>query len=199
MKLFKMNLQLHAVKKATEIATIDVVLVTVKSEEVGADEYLLNTANQIQVEPLVETQDAVPLIIKGVLKAQKPEEETIRGNTITLTDNVFTPELVKLLQGGTIKYDATEATKVVGYTPPNIGQKQTLPRFILTAYSACYNEAGEITQYEKCTYTKCKGKPIGFGGEDGVFRANEYTIISMPEAGTPPFDIDYVAALPVVA
>lgn len=196
--MFQMNLQLHAVKKATEIATIDVVLVTVKSEEVGADEYMLDTASQIKVEPVVEVQDKVPLIIKGVLKAQKPEEETLTGNLITLTDNVFTPELVKMLQGGTIKYDTEDTTKIIGYTPPVVGEKQNLPRFILTAYSACYNEAGEITRYEKCTYPKCKGKPVGFGAEDGVFRVNEYTINSMPEKGTAPYDIDYITTLPVV-
>ena len=85
-----------AIKKVTEIPTIDVNLVTVKPE--GLDtEYIFDTANSIEVAPETEEEDAVKLVIKGVLKAQKPSVMTITGNTITLTDNVFAPELVKIL------------------------------------------------------------------------------------------------------
>lgn len=87
--------------KVTEIATIDVNMVVM---ETTSQSFALDTASKIAVEPQIETQDAVKLIVKGVLKAQKREVSTITGNTITLTDNVFSPEEVKILQGGTIVY-----------------------------------------------------------------------------------------------
>lgn len=87
--------------KVHEIPTIDVVLLVL---ETATAEYALDTASKIGVEPQTETQDAIKLIVKGKLKAQKLETVTITGNKITLTDNVFTPELVKILQGGTITY-----------------------------------------------------------------------------------------------
>ena len=90
-------------KKGNEIPTIDVNLVTI-SLEGSENELGLDTANKIAVEPAIETTDAVKLIIKGVLRAQKKEQQTLTGNTITLTDNVFNPELVKILQGGQITY-----------------------------------------------------------------------------------------------
>lgn len=194
-----------ATKRATEIPTIDVSLVSIQAKD-SQDEYILDTASVIEVEPQVEEQDAIKLIVKGVLKAQKPMTSTLTGNQITLTDNVFTPEIVKILQGGTIHYWANEGHTsegdvptefgISGYTPPVAGSSEKGQTFTLNAYSAQYNAAGEIVQYEKIMYPNCKGVPVAFGSEDDTFRSPEYTINSAPNKGEAPYDIDYVAALP---
>lgn len=185
-----------AVKRTNEIPTIDVNCVTV--QEMGEDtiEYMLDTASQVAVEPQIEEEDAVKLIIKGVLKAQKPETQTLTGNQITLTDNVFTPELVQMLQGGTITY-GEDGTTVTGYTPPPAGSLEKGKVFTLNCYSAQYNAAGQIVRYEKISYPNCTGVPIAFGAEDGTFRVNEYTINSAPDIGEVPFEIKYVDSLPI--
>ena len=136
------------------------------------------------------------MVVKGILRAQKPKTSTITGNEITLTDNVFNPELVLILQGGTIKYDRETTTKIIGYTPPVAGSADKGKVFKLNAYSAQYDASGQIVQYEKITYPNCQGVPVAFGSEDGVFRAPEYTINSAPKTGEAPYDISYVAALP---
>ena len=184
------------VKKAkAEIATIDVSLVTIETDD---GEFGFDTANSIQVEPQIEEEDAVKLVVKGILRAQKPKTSTLTGNTITLTDNVFNPELVLVLQGGTIKYDAETPTKIVGYTPPVAGSSDKGKVFKLNAYSAQYDAAGIIVQYEKITYPNCQGTPVAFGSEDGTFRAPEYTINSAPKTGEAPYEINYVSQLPVL-
>ena len=185
------------VKKGTELATIDVVCVSVKPAGTE-DELILNTANQIQVTTATETQDKVPLIVKGVLIAQKPQVTTVTGNTLVITDNVFNPELVKILQGGTIKYSNSEPTKVIGYTPPAVGSSDKGEVFDLMAYSAIYDSAGLIKGYERITYPNCQGVPVAFNSQDGAFRAPEYTINSAPNNGQAPYDIDIVDALPNV-
>ena len=193
----------NAVKNA--IPTIDVSLVTVSYDNDGTTvEIGFDTANQIEVEAQTEEQDAVKLIIKGKLKAQKPASTTITGHQITLHDNVFIPELVKLLQGGTIKYwqDANHTESgttetnygVAGYTPPVAGSDDKGKVLTLNAYSAIYNAAGIITGYEKTMYPNCTGVPIAFNSEDDTFRAPEYTINSAPNTGQPPYDIEYVKA-----
>jgi len=187
-----------AVKKGTEYATIDATLVTVQTYEVDADEIIFDTANQVQVSVATETQDRVPLIVKGRLIAQKPGETTVTGNDITLTDNVMNYELVKILQGGTIKYDKADPTKIIGYSAPAVGTKEKGKRFILRIYSAIYDEGGIVTGYEKTTYYNCEGEPIALNVEDGTFRAPEYTIHSMPTNGETPLDIDIVSELPAV-
>ena len=107
-------------KKGNEIPTIDVALVTV-TKPGTQDEIALDTASKIQVNVQSETEDAVKLIVKGRLIAQKREKVTITGNTIVLTDNVFNPELVKILQGGTIKYWTTDAHSAEGDTDTGNG------------------------------------------------------------------------------
>lgn len=186
------------VKKGTEIATIDVSLVSIQGYEEGADELILDTANQINVTLGTETTDPVQLIVKGRLIAQKPQETTVTGNTIVLTDNVFNDQLVLILQGGTIKY-AEDGTTFAGYIPPVSGSNEKGKIFKLKAYSAIYNAAGILTGYECIEYPNCQGVPVAFGSEDGVFRVSEYTINSAPAEGEPPYTIDIVAELPKVS
>ena len=182
-------------KSKAEIATIDCSLVTI---ETTSGEFGFDTANKIEVEPQIEEEDAVKLVVKGILRAQKPKTSTITGNEITLTDNVFNPELVVVLQGGKITYDSTETSKVTGYTPPVAGSSDKGTVFKLNVYTAQYDASGQIVQYEKITYPNCQGTPVAFGSEDGAFRAPEYTINSAPKNGEAPYTITYVSTLPIL-
>lgn len=189
------------VKKGNEIPTIDVALVTIEKKN-GDAVYAFDTANKLGVNVQTETQDATKLVVKGRLIAQKPESVTITGHTLVLTDNVFIPEVVKLLQGGTIKWwtsaekTASQATEtefgIAQYTPPVAGSKDKGEICIVKAYSAIYNAAGIITGYERITYPNCTGTPVALNTEDNVFRAPEYTIYSAPDAGEAPYTIDYI-------
>lgn len=191
------------VKKGNEIPTIDVALVTI--EKKGGDVvYAFDTANKLGVNVQSETQDATKLVVKGRLIAQKPETVTITGHTLVLTDNVFIPEVVKLLQGGTIKWwtsaekTASQTTEtdfgIAQYTPPVAGSSDKGEICVVKAYSAIYNAAGIITGYERITYPNCTGTPIALNSEDNVFRAPEYTIYSAPDTGEAPYTIDYISA-----
>lgn len=174
--------------------TIRVVYVSAKdAKEIG-----LTTSTQIQVSPQIETTDAIKLIVKGILIAQKREINTITGNTITLTDNVFNPELVSILQGGTITTDGSG--NITKYEPPVAGSDPTaITPFTLCAYTAQYDASGLIVQYEKITYPNCTGQPIAMSAQDDVFAVPQYTIISAPATGESPYTIDYVSNLPSVA
>lgn len=190
-------------KSRNEIPTIDVNLVTIETNE---GEFGFDTANQIEVEVQTEEEEAVRLVVKGRLRAQKPATTTITGHEITLHDNVFNPQLVKVLQGGTVLYwtddtktDVTENATPYGvakYTPPLAGSGEKGVPFKLNAYSAIYNAAGIITGYEKTTYPNCQGSPVAFNSEDGTFRAPEYTITSAPDTGEAPYEIFFVEELP---
>ena len=194
-------------KQGHEIPTIDIVLFTVTPATSGI-EIGLQTASKLAVNPQTETQDAVKLVVKGALLAQKPAETTITGNTLVLTDNVFIPELVKILQGGTIKYwtttdkttegDEDKGFGVSRYTPPVAGSREKGEVFVSKAYSAIYNAAGVVTGYECISYPNCQGIPVSFSSEDGVFRAPEYTINSAPDKGQAPYEITYLKELPTL-
>lgn len=183
-------------KAKAEIATIDCALVTITVGE-GEDEkeFGFDTSNSVSVEPQLEEEEAVRLVVKGILRAQKPRTTTITGNQITLTDNVFNPELVQVLQGGTIEWDQNTG-KLKRYIPPVAGSDQKGQTFKLNVYSAHYDAAGLIVDYEKITYPNCKGQPVAFSSEDNTFRAPEYTIDSAPKQGEAPYVIEYVDKLP---
>lgn len=184
------------VKRGTEIATIDVALVSIEhSTGSGTEEIILDTANQIQVTVASETEDKIPLIVKGRLIAQKPAQTTITGNTIVLTDNVFNPDVVKILQGGTITNDSEGNFKK--YVPPVVGSTDKGEVFKLHAYSAIYDAAGLIQGYERISYPNCSGTPVALNSQDGTFRAPEYTINSAPNNGEAPYELEIVDALPV--
>lgn len=177
-------------KKVQGIPTIDVMLVVARTDEL---EIAIDTASKIGVEPQTETTDAIKLVKLGKLLAQKPASTTITGHTITLTDNVFVPELVQMLQGGTITEDAD---KNITYTPPVAGSTDKGKVFYLDAYSAVYDASGQIVKYEKMTYPNCQGTPITVNSEDNVFRVSEYTINSAPRTGEAPYTIQYINELP---
>lgn len=180
-------------KRAVGIPTIDVSLVVVRTgtEDSGV-EIAVDTANKVGIEPQTETEDAVKLTKLGRLLAQKPATTTITGHQITLTDNVFIPELVKIFQGGTIEGTGTSLV----YTPPVAGSNEKGEVFEMDFYSAEYDASGQIVKYEKITYPNCQGTPITINTEDGVFRLPEYTINSAPKTGQAPYTISYVESLP---
>lgn len=183
------------VKRGHEIATIDCVLVTVKTNDTDT-EIALDTANNVQVTVGSETTDAVKLIIKGRLIAQKPEQTVVTGNSIVITDNVFNPELVEILQGGNVQYDEDGSFK--SYTPPVAGADTDVTPFTLNVYSAIYGADALIKGYEKISYPNCQGVPVALSSQDGTFRAPEYTINSAPDVGQAPYKLEIVQSLPEV-
>lgn len=196
--MLNIGLQFFAAKHGNEIPTIDVELVTVSIDD-GANEIGLHTSSKVQVSPQQETQDANKLVVKGVLIAQKPAVVTMTGNTIVLTDNVFNPELLVILQGGKITYKEGESGPITKYEPPVAGSAEKGKPFKLCMYSAVYDAAGLIVNYEKVTYPNCQGTPWAPGSEDNVWRVAEYTINSAPKKGEAPYTIEYVDALPEVS
>lgn len=177
-------------KVASGIPTIDVSLVVVRTNSV---EIAVDTANKIAVEPQIEESDAIKLIKLGKVLAQKPASSVITGHQITLTDNVFIPEVVKIFQGGTL--ENTEGG-YPHYTPPVSGSNDKGEIFALDCYSAVYDSSGQIVKYELITYPNCQGTPVALNSEDDVFRLPEYTINSAPKKGEAPYDISYVDSLP---
>lgn len=182
-------------KSKAEIPTIDCTLVTIETTD---GEFGFETASTVAVEPQIEEEEAVRLIVKGRLIAQKPRESTLTGNTITLTDNVFNPELVMVLQGGEILFDNEDPTRIIGYNPPTAGSTDRGEVFTLNCYTAQYDAAGLIVQYERISYPNCQGNPVSFGAEDGQFRVKEYQIDSAPRSDERPYEITYIEALPTL-
>lgn len=180
-------------KKTSERPTIDVALVVIRTgDDSTGVEYAVNTSNQVAVEPQTEESDAIRLVKLGRLIAQKPQTTTITGHQITLTDTVFTPELAKVCQGGSL----TGSGDSLVYSPPVAGSNEKGEIFEMDLYSAQYDAAGKIVRYEKTTFPNCQGTPFGITRADDTFSTQEYTINSAPANGQAPYKISYVKELP---
>lgn len=195
-------------KRGNEVAMIDCAMVVLTTKGSNAKSLALDTASQVEVAIATETTDAIKLIIKGKLKAQKKATTTVTGNTLTLTDNVLNFEMAKIIQGGTIKYWTSEehtasaetetAFGVASYEPPVSGSGEKGEVFDLDLYSAVYDTSGDVLQYEKITYPNCTGQPFGVGAQDDTFYVGSITIDSAPAKGQAPYSINTVFALPTV-
>lgn len=180
------------VKKAEGLSMIDCAMVVIEPED-GSDGIAFTSASKMGVEKQEETTDAVKNIIKGEVKAQKPEETTLTGHTLTLTDTTMIMTFLPILQGGTLTMDEDGLTPVK-YEPPSSGKNEG-KKFRLKAYTAIM-EGATTVGFGCVTYPGCKGTPVLFNFEDNVFQSNEYTINSTPGAGEKPYTWERVDKLP---
>lgn len=153
------------------------------------------TASEVETEEVVQEGEEQTLIIKKKVIANRPAENTVLGYDITLVDNVFCPEVMKVLQGGkTIPDEFGGMTK--GYEAPIIGTASNKEKFDLELYSAVVSTDGDTGQFAKITYPTCKGNSVPLNFKDGEYSAPEYTINSRPAQGMAPYKVEVVDALP---
>lgn len=182
------------IKTREGMSLIDCAMIVIKPDD-GSEGIAFTSASKLGVEKQEETNEAVKNIIKNAVKAQKPEETTLTGHTLTLTDTTLIMEALPILQGGTLTKD--NDGNITGYTPPVSGKNEGKV-FTLEAYTASM-EGSTITGYACMSYPGCKGTPVVMNFEDNVFQSNEYTINSTPGKGQPPYSWKRVDALPTYA
>lgn len=181
-------------RKVEQLAFVDVLAVELR--ELKNDEtYRFKTSTSVDAEITIVEGSSNQLIVNGVLIAQKKASDTITGCEITMKDNVFSPEVVSLLQGGTFEREPL-TKKFTGYEAPKAGEEYTPRIFELKMYTAQRNASGAIVKYGEISFPNCQGKPIAISFEEDTFFAPEYSIISMPNNGESPYKIKLVDSLP---
>lgn len=183
-------------KKVTKMALIDVEMVEIVAHNVEQDTYRWKTASNLDAELNITEGEATELIVNGQLIAQKRAKDVVTGSTLTVTDNVFAPEIVKFIQSG--EFEVDEHGNFVSYTAPVAGEEVKLDKFDFNIYTAQRDVAGDIVSYIKVGFPNCSGKPVNIKLENGAFFAPEYTIISAPSTGDAPYTITAVEELPTL-
>ena len=146
----------------SSMALSDVSLIRLLTKGSVKKEYLFTSSTDFEAEEVIQEGEEKPLIIKGVLRANKPAKDTLLGHDIKLIDNLFTPEVLCLLQGGEI--EAGEDGKFKKYLPPIVGEDVVKEKFDMEIYSAIIENDGETGDYLKTTYYNCIGqnKPVSY-------------------------------------
>lgn len=170
----------------------------ITTEEETPVSYSFKTASDANVEPDVSEGEENILRVKNTILATNKTEDIVIGYAVTVTDNVFNPELFALIDGGTIEFDETETDKFVSYDAPVSGQPVTKKLFTVDFYSEHKDASGETLGYMKFTFKHCKGKPVKYSIVDGEFQVPEMQFVSRPANGESPARYEYLETLPEI-
>ena len=102
-----------------------------------------------------------------------------------------------MIDGGVVTNSEEGAFE--SYAGPVTGEEVVRTVFALELYCANKDTGNNIVNYQKLTFTGCRGKSVvEWDIKEGEFFAPKYTIESMPAVGESPMTMEVVDALPVV-
>ena len=186
-------------KAINQLPLTDVVMCEVITKESTPAIYRFKTADEVETEEVISEGEEQTLKIKGVVYANKAAENITLGYDLTLKDNVFCPEVLEVMQGGTLTYDDTDPTKFKSYSAPPVGTTNSKKKFDTIFYSEVVANGGPTGKYAKITFPNGKGGSVPIVLKDGEYYSNEYTIKSRPANGESPYTIEIVDSLPAEA
>lgn len=184
-----------AAKKINQLPLTNVEMVQIITKESEPVTYQFDTSDEVKTEEVVSEGEEQTLKIKGIVRANIPQEDTVLGYDLSFKDNVMCPELLEVMQGGTITYDA-DGTTFKSYEAPKIGVSTTKKKFNTVIYSKEVGTDGATGRYAKVTFPSCQGASVPLEFKDGEYYSNEYTVKSRPAKGESPYKIEIVDALP---
>ncbi len=180
-----------------EYPLANIVRVEVETEEETPKGYkLTDVASEATVAAYISEGAQNPLRVKNTIKAQNNFEDIVMGYDITLINATMVPEVLALVDGGTLRYDDLETEKVVGYDAPPIGETVERKPYTLHIYTEEKDVNGDTIGYVRFSYLHCKGAPLDYSMQDGEFFTPEMKMKSRPKKGESPASIDFLEELP---
>jgi hypothetical protein len=163
------------------------------TEETTPQTFTWDTASECEQSPDISEGEENVLRVKNTIYATDRTEDIVYGTTLTFSDNLFHPEVIEVIDGGTLVKDVEE--NIIGYDPPIIGTPVNRKKFTLNIYTEEKDADGEVVGYVKFSYPHCKGKPFKASVKDGEFFAPEYSCVSRPKKGEKPYSISFLTEL----
>lgn len=166
----------------------------------SAKPIIFKTAEEVGIEKVVsEGAEEIKRVDDEIL-AVVSTQDIGYGYDLTLVDNVFQLDFLALLEGGTIRYDATELTKIVGYDDPMMSNGGSTTAFKLELYIPSY-VGTDIENYVKLTFPNCIGRADKlefkkeFVSPEFAVKAREATKISKPARYIDIVDLEDIPAV----
>ena len=182
----------------TEFPLANIVRVELVTEETTPKTYrLTDVSTEAEVLAFISEGSENELRVKNVIKAQNNWEDIVKGYNIRMVNAVMVPEVLALIDGGTLTFDAIETTKVVSYEGPEAGTPVTRMPFTTNIYTEEKDGDGSTKSYVMFSYKHCKGTPVNFSVQDSEFFVPEFNLRSRAKSGEKPVKIDFLDKLPV--
>lgn len=180
-----------------EFALANIARVEIETEETTPKQYrLTDVASEAEVTAFVSEGQETELRVRNVIKAQNNTENIVKGYNTRLVSVTMVPEVLALVDGGTLRYDTEAPEKVVGYDAPPVGTPVNRQLFTAHIYTEEKDADGSTKSYVKFSYLHCKGTPVNYSLQDGQFFAPELNFRSRPKFGESPVKIDFLDTLP---
>lgn len=179
--------------KRVEIEELDPITMDVKAD---GKKHVISCDSEITLDPEINEGQKKVLRDSTHILAQAKEDDLLEAILLKLTTVKFPVEVVPIIQGGTLRYDTLEKTKIVGYDAPTMSEGANKKYFKLTTYVANY-EGENVLNYVQFTFPKCKGKIFKLDFKKEFFapefevRATENTKLKKPA-----YSFDYIDVLP---
>lgn len=113
--------------------------------------------SEIELDPKVSQGQEKTLRDRKKMLAVVNEPDLTYGYKLKLKNTTFDLNLAALIEGGKIRYDTTDKTKIVGYDNPMLSDGCTTKPFITEIYVENY-EGRSVKNYAKITMNYCVGK-----------------------------------------
>lgn len=176
----------------------NIVRTEIITEGENAKTFTWETSSSADLEPVVSKGESKTLRVKNTVYASNMKEDIVTGNDIKFTDNLLNPEVLAIIDGGELRYDAVDKTKVIGYDAPSIGQDVNRKSFTLNVYTEEKDADGTTIKFAKFNFPHCKGTPVKYTLKDGEFFTPQFTVHSQPKKGENPYTIDFLEKLPEI-
>lgn len=170
----------------------NIALASIVTEEQTPKSYYFATATSASVEPRLSEGAENILRVKNTILATNKTEDLVIGYTVTLSDNVLVPEILALVDGGSLVYDDVDQDKLIGYKAPAKGQVVSRTPFTLKLYAEDKGGDGETREVVEFVYKNCKGKPVNWSLTDGEFFVPEFVSDSTPNIGQGAVEINFL-------
>lgn len=166
----------QTVKNVEERVLANIVRAEITEEGDNGITYVFTTASEASIKPFVSEGTQKIHRVKNTILGSLCYEDIICGYDIKLVNNTFCPELLSLVDGGSIETD--EDGKFVKYSSPVVGSNTERKNLTVSIYTEEVDCDGETIEYFKFTFKHAKGKPVEYSIKDGEFFVPELTLRS---------------------
>lgn len=157
------------------------------NERTGERFDIADTADEINVEPILSEGKRDILRVKNKIHAINETEDIVIGYKLKLKDNLFNIDVIQLVDGGTLANGH--------YTSIPAGETVKKDKFTLEVYTE-EKDYSDTIGYVKFTFKHCKGKVPKYDIKDSEFVVPEFEAESIARKGESAIGIDFLDSLP---
>ena len=161
--------------------------------------YIFDTATSATYTASVSSGEEKEQRCGNTLMGLLQTEDLVKGYDLKLEDPRLIPEILALVDGGTLSTSGAAETLKNSYSAPVAGKPVSRTKFDLYLYTSDRDTDADVIKYNEWKFPKCKGSPVSGSFTQGDFSKMEYNLKSRPAMGETPMQINEVDKLPTAS